>query len=94
MSLPDHQPDIRFQGDGLARGLHRAAARAACLSRNIAIELKAIAAAKDPARKAAGRIWIVEAQGARREALHSQHAYRALIAERDQLRRALKPEAA
>lgn len=79
----DAQPDIRHQGDGLQRGLHRAAARVACLTRNISIELQAIRAHADPARKAAGRVWIVQAQGARREALQAELAYRGLIAERD-----------
>ncbi len=94
MTLRDHQPDIRFQGDGLARGLHRAAARAACLTRNIAIELQAIKAHDDPARKAAGRVWISQAQGARREALHAERAYRTLIAEREQQRRVSDDRAA
>ncbi len=87
MALRDHQPDIRFQGDGLARGRHRAAARVACLTRNIATELLAIKAHRDPARKAAGRVWIAQAQAARRGALQAERAYRTLIAERDQQRR-------
>lgn len=94
MALRDYQPDIRFQGDGLARGLHRAAARVACLTRNIAIELQAIGGHEDPARKAAGRVWITQAQGARREALHAERAYRGLIAERDQQRRVWDDRAA
>lgn len=94
MALRDHQPDIRFQGDGLARGLHRATARVACLTRNISIELQAIKTHRDPARKAAGRVWIAQAQGARREALHAERAYRALIAERDQQHKLLGDRAA
>lgn len=94
MALRDHQPDIRFQGDGLARGLHCAAARVACLTRNISIELQAIKAHQDPVRKAAGRVWITQAQGARREALHAERAYRGLIAERDQQRRVWDDRAA
>ena len=85
MTLRDHQPDILFQGDGLRRGLHRARAEAAFLSRNIALELAAIADADDPARKGAGRAWVLCAQACRRKALADAGAYRRLIAEREQM---------
>jgi hypothetical protein len=85
MTLRDHQPDILFQGDTLRRGLHRARGEAAFLSRNIALELIAMAAAADPARKGAGRAWILDAQARRRKALADADAYRRLIAERAQM---------
>ncbi|MDH3596296.1 MAG: hypothetical protein OEU09_03345 [Rhodospirillales bacterium] len=85
MTLRDHQPDILFQGDALRRGLHRARGEAAFLSRNIALELVAMAAAGDPARRGAGRAWILGAQARRRKALADAAAYRRLIAERAQL---------
>lgn len=85
MTLRDHQPDILFQGDSLKRGLHRARAEADFLSRGIALELAAIAAAHDPARKGAGRVWIRRAQACRRKALADAAAYRRLIAERGQM---------
>ena len=59
MTLRDHQPDILFQGDTLRRGLHRARGEVTFLSRNIAVELTAMAATADPARKGAGRTWMV-----------------------------------
>jgi hypothetical protein len=85
VTLRDHQPDILFQGDTLRRGLYRARGEAAFLSRNIAQELVAIAVANDPARKGAGRVWILEAQAHRRKALADAAAYRRLIAERAQM---------
>ncbi len=85
MTLRDHQPDILFQGDTLRRGLHRARGEVAFLSRNIALELVAMAAAGDPARRGAGRTWILGAQARRRKALADAAAYRRLIAERAQL---------
>jgi hypothetical protein len=85
LTLRDHQPDILFQGDSLRRGLHRARAEAAFLSRNIALELAAIADAHDPARKGAGRAWVLCAQACRRKALADAAAYRRLIAERGQV---------
>jgi hypothetical protein len=85
MTLRDHQPDILFQGDTLRRGLHRARAEAAFLSRNIAFELVAMARTGDPARKGAGRAWILCAQTRRRKVLADAAAYRHLIAEREQM---------
>lgn len=89
MTLRDHQPDILFQGDTLRRGLHRALGEAAFLSRNIAVELVAMAATGDPARRGAGRTWILGAQARRRKALANAAAYRRLIAERGQMARAV-----
>jgi hypothetical protein len=83
MTLRDHQPDIRFQGDALKRGLHRAEARVSCLARNIRIEIIAIRNSEDEGRKSVGRTWIKQALAARREAQQSAIAYRGLIAERD-----------
>ncbi len=85
MTLRDHQPDILFQGDTLRRGLHRARGDVAFLSRNIALELAAMAAVDDPARQGAGRAWILAAQARRRKAMAAVAAYRRLIAERDQM---------
>ena len=85
MTLRDHQPDIPFQGDSLRRGLHRARSEAAFLSRNIALELAAIAGSDGPARKGAGRAWILGAQACRRKALADAAAYRRLIAERERM---------
>ena len=82
MTLRDHQPDILFQGDTLRRGLHRARGEIAFLSRNIALELAAMAATEDPARRGAGRAWILDAQFRRRKAMAAAAAYRHLIAER------------
>jgi len=87
MTLRDHQPDILFQGDTLRRGLHRARGEMAFLSRNIALELVAMSAAGCPARKGAGRTWILGAQARRRRALADAAAYRRLIAERAQMAR-------
>ncbi len=84
MTLRDHQPDILFQGDTLRRGLYRAQGEVAFLSRNIARELAAMAAIDDPARRGAGRAWILAAQARRRRALAAAAAYRRLIAEREQ----------
>jgi hypothetical protein len=89
MTLRDHQPDILFQGDALRRGLHRARGEVAFLSRNIAVQLIAMAATADPARKGAGRTWILDAQARRRKALADAAAYRRLIAEREQMARAV-----
>ena len=85
--LRDHQPDILFQGDGLARGLVRNANRVALLTRLIRAETESIARNTDPSYKGASRVWIAQAQAARREALASERAYRGLIAERDELER-------
>ena len=87
MTLRDHQPDILFQGDTLRRGLHRARGEVAFLSRNIAVELVAMADTGDPGRKGAGRAWILGAQARRRKALADATAYRRLIAEREQMAR-------
>ncbi len=87
MTLRDHQPDILFQGDTLRRGHHRAHGEVAFLSRNIAVELVAMAAAGDPARRGAGRAWILDAQARRRKALADAAAYRRLIAERAEMAR-------
>ncbi len=87
MALRDHQPDILFQGDSLARGRHRALAEADFLTRNIALELTAMAQAQSPARRGAGRIWILGAQARRRKVLADAAAYRRLIVERDHLAR-------
>ena len=89
MTLRDHQPDILFQGDGLKRAQHRALSEAGFLTRNIAIELAAVAQSDDPARKGAARAWIIEAQARRRKVLADARAYRALIAERDMAARVL-----
>ena len=83
LTLRDHQPDILFQGDTLRRGLYRARGEVAFLSRNIALELAAMAAADDPARRGAGRAWIFAAQDRRRKALATAADYRRLIAERE-----------
>jgi hypothetical protein len=91
MTLRDHQPDILFQGDTLRRGLHHARGEVAFLGRNIALELLAMAAAGDPARKGAGRAWILGAQARRRKALADVAAYRRLIAERAQMARVVPP---
>lgn len=83
----DAQPDIRFQGDGLARGLHRAQSRVNCLARNIRFEIGCIRRRPDDAKYAAtARKWIKAAWGARREAQQGVVAYRGLIAEREQQR--------
>ncbi len=84
MTLRDHQPDILFQGDTLRRGLYRARGEVAFLCRNIALELAAMAASEDPARRGAGRAWILAAQARRRKALATAAAYRRLIDEREQ----------
>ena len=91
MTLRDHQPDILFHGDTLRRGLHRARGEVAFLSRNIAVELVAMAAAGDPARRGAGRAWILGAQARRRKALANAAAYRRLIAERRQMAGGVPP---
>ena len=91
MTLRDHQPDILFQGDTLRRGLHRARGEIAFLSRNIALELVAMAAAGDAARRGAGRAWILSAQARRRKALADAAAYRRLIAERRQMAGVVPP---
>lgn len=85
MTLRDHQPDILFQGDTLRRGLYRARGDVAFLSRNIALELAAMAAIDDPARQGAGRAWIFAAQARRRKAMATAAAYRRLIAERERM---------
>ncbi len=87
MALHDHQPDILFQGDSLARGRHRALAEADFLTRNIALELAAMARARGPARRGAGRVWILGAQARRRNVLADATGYNRLIAERDQMAR-------
>ncbi len=87
MALRDHQPDILFQGDSLAHGRHRALAEADFLTRNIALELATMAQARSPARRGAGRVWILGAQARRRKVLADAAAYDRLIAERDQLAR-------
>jgi len=87
MILRDHQPDIRFQGDSLERGRHRVLAEANFLTQNIALELAAMAAAQDAARRGAGRVWILDAQARRRKLLADAGAYRGLIAERCQMDR-------
>jgi hypothetical protein len=85
LTLRDHQPDILFQGDTLRRGLHRARGEVAFLSRNIALELAAMAAMDDPVQRGAGRAWILAAQARRRKALAAAATYRRLIAEREQM---------
>ena len=80
----DGQPDILCGGDPLRHGFHRWRARADWLTRNIAIELAAIRSPLNTSRrKADARIWIQQAQGERRQALHNARAYGALLAERD-----------
>ena len=56
----------------------------AFLSRNIALELAAMSTIEDPARRGAGRAWILAAQARRRKALATAAAYRRLIGEREQ----------
>ena len=89
--LPNHQPDIRFQGDGLARGLHQAESRVNCLTRLVAAENWSINNGQlDERYKARSRVWIAQAQAARREAQQNVVAYRNLIAERDMQSRVLE----
>ena len=85
MTLRDHQPDVLFQGDSLERGRHRALAEVDFLTRNIATELCGIARTTDAARRGAARIWILDAQRRRRNALAHAAAYRRLIAERERM---------
>lgn len=81
---PDAQPDIRFQGDGLKRGLRQAENTVRCYTREIRHENRSINGGwYDEPSKAAGRVWIAQTQAARRGALQSVIAYRNLIAERD-----------
>ena len=73
--LADHQPDILYQGDNVRRGRKRAADKIAFLTQQIAIEVGCIAQAADERRKAKGRIWVAEAQAARRGAMRERRAY-------------------
>ena len=85
----DHQPDLRFQGDSLRRALFRKRSEAAFVSRNIDLELKAMAGSTCRARWGAGRAWIIRAQRRRRAALANAAAYERLLRERDGLTRLL-----
>ena len=67
--MRDHQPDILFRGDPVRRVRHRRLAEADFLTRTIAFELAALDRTRDPARRGAGRSWILEAQRRRRAAL-------------------------
>lgn len=82
---PDAQPDIRFQGDGLQRGLHRSQSRVLLLSRLIRDEIRTVRRLREENSREAGRSvkWIRDAWVARGNAQVTAAQYRVLIAERD-----------
>lgn len=78
-ALADHQPDIVYQGDNTRRGRDRAANAAAHMTRAIAFEIGRIVRSPDPRIKARARVWIIDAQRARREAFKARKCYDAVL---------------
>ena len=79
VSLRDHQPDIRFQGNSLRLSLLRHRSQIAFISCNIKLELQAMAATTDQRRWGQGRSWVIQAQKWRRAALADASAHERLL---------------
>ena len=67
MPLRDHQQDILFRGNVLGRALYRHRSEMKFLSRQIAFELRSVAANSKGPRSGAKRAWILRSQTLRRQ---------------------------